>query len=359
MSTTARLVRTIRLDDDAIQELLKTLDEAVLPADVQKRRAPRHVFRAKGCVLHTQSTNGGPPSTYLATTRDLSDSGLSFLHGAYLHTGNKCVIQMTTIHGMWQNVPGEIVRCDYVASGVHEVGVRFLKPIDASEFCAEALRCRVLIVDDNKAIIKFVELILSRLNAECDSATDGETAIELATSNVYDLILLDMEMPGISGFETVKRLRDKGYTGTVVAATGMDRPDDERACIEAGCNGYLPKPLAKEQLCGLLNSLRKEPLRSSLSNDSSMLPLIDEFVAALPKIVREIESALSDGKTDVLQAASRNLKADAGSFGFEPISAAAARVENALVEGKTLADIKAPIKTLVELCCQARGTVSK
>ena len=87
-----------------------------------------------------------------------------------------------------------------------------------------------------------------------------------------------------------------------------------------------------------------------------MFPLIDEFVSNLPKAVREIEAAFAGKDVDGLQTLCRNLKAEAGSFGFEPITAAAGAVEQALIEKKLETEIAAPFRALVDLCCQARGS---
>jgi len=356
LSKTSNLVRTIRLDDAAIDEIMKKLDDSTLDVERERRGTPRYGYNVKGCVVHMQPQGGGPPTSYLVPTRNISNTGMGFLHGAFIYPGSKCVIQLITMHGTWQNVPAEVVRCVYIVNGVHDIGVRFFESIDASEFCAEAAPCRVLIVDDNPAILRLGETLLRAMNADIDKADSGEAAIELASQRVYDVILMDMDMPDIDGFETVKRLRDRGYSGTIVAATGMTQPGDKEKCLEVGCNSYIPKPFGREQLSALLRSLRQEPLLSSFAQDRTMMPLIDGFVKDLPTRIREIEAAYAADDFDALQTACRNLKGEAGSFGFEPISSAASDVENAVVANKSKADVKKPFSNLVRLCCQARAS---
>lgn len=356
MTKTSNLVRTIRLDDAAVEEIMRKLDGAVSDAERDRRQSTRYQYNVKGCVIHLQPQGGGPPTSYLVPTRDISNTGMGFLHGSFIYPGSKCVVQLITMHGTWQNVPAEVVRCVYIVNGVHDIGVRFFEAIDASEFCAEAAPCRVLVVDDNPAILRLAETLLKSMNADIDKADSGEKAIELASANVYDVVLMDMDMPIVDGFEATKRLRAKGYSGTIVAATGMTQPGDKEKCLEAGCNSYIPKPFGREQLAALLRSLRQEPLLSSLAHDRTMLQLIDGFVRDLPMRIREIENAFAEDDNEALKSACRNLKGEAGSFGFEPISTAASEVETAVLEGKPKPEVKKPFSNLVRLCCQARAS---
>ncbi|HPF41416.1 MAG TPA: response regulator [Phycisphaerae bacterium] len=355
MSKNASVVRTIRLRDDAINEMIQKLDDATSATAMAQRSAPRYRYSVKTCVMHLQHRDGARPTSYIVTPRDISNTGIGILHGAFLYPGACCLMQLITLHGTWRNAPARIVRCDYIANGVHDVGIEFLEPIDASEYCAEAAPCRVLIVDDNPAIIKLGKALLGSMNADIDSATSGEGAIELASKRVYDAILMDMDMPIIDGFETVKRLRAAGYSGRIVAATGMTQPGDREKCLDAGCDGYIPKPLAREQLIALIKSLRQEPLLSSLSDDRTMAPLIEEFVQNLPTQIRAIEAAYAREDNDSLQTACRNLKGEAGAFGFEPIGDLAARLEEVIIASQPRSAIKKHFEALINLCCQARG----
>lgn len=355
MAEPVKLIRTLRLDDKEIEEIIERLDKGEEAFDDSVRAARRFQYHAKGCVVHLHAQAGSAPASYLVPTRNLSNGGMSFLHGSFLYTGAKCIVQLTTVHGTWEHVPAEIVRCAYVSQGVHDIGVRFLRQIDASEYCAGAIRRRALLVDDNKAILKFAELMLKRLNVECDMAERGEAAIALAFSQVYDFILMDMEMPGMSGFDTVKELRRQGYSGTIVAATGLTRDEDRERCMAAGCSAYLPKPLQKEQVTSLLRSFCQEPLRSSFAHDPAMVPMIDDFVAQLGASIRDIEAALANEDSEALARLCRDMKSEAGTFGFEPISSAASDAEQALASGKPIRDAEPHIKILVGLCRQARG----
>jgi CheY-like chemotaxis protein len=110
---------------------------------------------------------------------------------------------------------------------------------------------RALVVDDSPAIQKSIELNLVTLEqiGAIDFADSGESAIEMAEANRYDLIFLDIMMPGIDGYETCTRLRKKPeYKKTpIIMVSGKTSPLDEVKGIMAGATTYLTKPVQKEQ----------------------------------------------------------------------------------------------------------------
>ncbi len=112
-------------------------------------------------------------------------------------------------------------------------------------------------------------------------------------------------------------------------------------------------------LAGLLASLRKEPLISSLSGDKDMVPLIDAFVAELPARIRKVEEAAAKQDAKALASAMRALKGEAGGYGFEPISTAAGAAESALLAETNWVAMKPLVDELIDLCCQARSSSRK
>ena len=110
---------------------------------------------------------------------------------------------------------------------------------------------RALVVDDSLAIQKSLELNLAALKeiAAIDFADNGETALEMAESVQYDLIFLDIMMPGIDGYETCSRLRKRTeYKKTpIIMISGKTSPMDEVKGIMAGATTDLTKPVQTDQ----------------------------------------------------------------------------------------------------------------
>lgn len=354
MNKSGHLIRTIRLNNASIQKILEQLDKVESASADGSAESGCFPYRDSDCVMQLASPSGGSPTSYQVPTRHISNTGISFLHGSFLYAGACCVMRLTTIYKTTRDVPAQIVRCEYVSTGVHEVIGKFLKPIEVSQYCLDAAGCRVLIADDNESIIRFTDSVLKKLNVQCESVKDGQAAVDRALTNVYDLVLLDIEMPVLDGFQAVRKLRDAGYVGNIVAVTGKTAPDDEQRCLDAGFSSYLPKPLDRDRLASLIQSVRHEPLLSSYFGDQLMRPLIDDFVAELPGRVRRLETAFVNSEVDVLQKACRDLKSDAGSFGFGPISTISAEVEKGLLRQLPMDELKKPFTILVGLCCRAQ-----
>ncbi len=354
---TAQVIRTIRLDDAHVTEILDRLEsEAALTASASGGRAKtRYAYRRKGVVFHLQQPGSNSSVPYLAPTRDLSDDGISFLHGGFVHVGTRCAIQLITTHGTWNNVVGTVKVCTYLESNVHEVNVDFDQTIDLAEYCAEAVQSRVLLADDDPSIVQLAKFHLEQLNASVDHAENGEVAIEMAMNNTYDAILMDMDMPVLDGFEATKQLRSKGYSGLIIAATGMTGDEDRKRCLEAGCDRYLPKPFMREDLSQLLMSMREEPLYSTLADDPHMIGLIESFVVELPQRVRELEVALVSKDLKLVEQISRTLKSRGTSYGYEIITELAGIVETRLIAGDSIENTKPDIDKLLKMCAQARA----
>ena len=106
---------------------------------------------------------------------------------------------------------------------------------------------RILIVEDEEKIARFIELELSHEAYEVDKAADGRAGIELARSRDYDLILLDILLPQLNGMEVLRRLRREKST-PVILLTARDAVMDKVAGLDAGADDYITKPFAIEEL---------------------------------------------------------------------------------------------------------------
>jgi CheY-like chemotaxis protein len=118
---------------------------------------------------------------------------------------------------------------------------------------AAAPGARVLLVEDNPVNALLARALLSREGCEVDHARAGEEALAAAKVGVYDIILMDMRMPGLSGEETARRLRADGVSTPIIALTANVFDDDRAACLAAGMDDFLVKPLAPDTLRAVLS----------------------------------------------------------------------------------------------------------
>ena len=128
-------------------------------------------------------------------------------------------------------------------------------PEDERVAPAIAQGVRVLLVEDNAINALLARTLLSREGCKVDHASGGEEALAALKIGRYDLILMDMRMPGMSGLEATRTLRSAGLDTPIVALTANAFEDDRHACLDAGMNDFLVKPLAPDALRGILARL--------------------------------------------------------------------------------------------------------
>jgi CheY-like chemotaxis protein len=106
----------------------------------------------------------------------------------------------------------------------------------------------ILLVEDNLVIQKIESALIRSLGYEVSIAGTGELAVDLVQRNVFSLILMDMQLPGIDGLETTRRIRNLGIKTPIIAITGNNTTEDKMACKQAGMNAFLTKPIQQMQL---------------------------------------------------------------------------------------------------------------
>jgi len=118
---------------------------------------------------------------------------------------------------------------------------------------SEELIGRVLVAEDGLDNQKIIERFLSRAGLEVELAENGRSACDKAIAALeagqpFDLIFMDIDMPVLDGYEATALIREAGYKGPVIALTAHALPTDRERCLEAGCDDYATKPIARESL---------------------------------------------------------------------------------------------------------------
>ena len=122
---------------------------------------------------------------------------------------------------------------------------------------------RVLLAEDNAVNQLVACAMLEKLQAQVQVADDGAAAVELAGKGDYQVILMDLQMPGMDGIEAAREIRRREQLAgkppvPIIAMTGNSPDDYGDACTEAGMSGYIMKPVSLDQLRGLLSGLQTE-----------------------------------------------------------------------------------------------------
>ncbi len=163
--------------------------------------------------------------------------------------------------------------------------LRTVAPLHAGALAAREQAARILVVDDNASNRDVLARRLTREGHEVITAADGASALDLAAREELDLILLDLIMPEIGGFEVLQRLKSDERTKAipVIVISALDELDSVVRCIEAGAEDFLSKPFDPVLLCTRIDSsLEKKWLRDREK----------QFIAELEKEKRKSEALL-------------------------------------------------------------------
>ena len=123
---------------------------------------------------------------------------------------------------------------------------------------------RVLIVEDEQRIASFIAKGLTADGFATAVAGDGHTGLDLALSGEFDLVMLDIGLPGLDGFEVLRQMRAQGSSFPVIVLTARDSVTDTVHALESGADDYMPKPFRFAEL------LARVRLRLRQSNDRRM-----------------------------------------------------------------------------------------
>lgn len=134
----------------------------------------------------------------------------------------------------------------------------------AGEECGGPLNGRrILVVDDSLDNQLLIGRTLKLLGAQIDLANDGFEAVHKALQSEYDVVLMDLQMPKLGGFEATRILREKGYTRPIVALTAHALKEDRHRCLNVGCTDYLTKPIERTHLVQVLERIAPRAGESS------------------------------------------------------------------------------------------------
>jgi CheY-like chemotaxis protein len=119
---------------------------------------------------------------------------------------------------------------------------------------------KILVVEDNSINQMLVRYTLSKSGAQIDIANNGSHALTFIESNNYDIILMDIHMPELDGYQTTQIIRNELHMNIpIVAMTALAIKGEEEKCLAMGMNGYVSKPFTTESLCGELIKVLSEP----------------------------------------------------------------------------------------------------
>lgn len=114
---------------------------------------------------------------------------------------------------------------------------------------------KILFVEDEKKVTEVLQELCKIQNIQCDVANDGEEGLLYASNQIYDVIVLDIMLPGKSGIEILKEIRKKGNKTPVLMLTAKDTVEDKVEGLDSGADDYLVKPFSAKELFARIRAL--------------------------------------------------------------------------------------------------------
>ena len=126
------------------------------------------------------------------------------------------------------------------------------------------MKKKILIVEDDQDLRQTLQMHLELLGYDSILAENGKEAVDLATSQVPDLILMDIMMPVMDGLQATRLIREHPNTEStpIIAMTAKVSSEDKEECLQSGCDGHIAKPFTSKQLVSIIEKLLKQ--KSSL-----------------------------------------------------------------------------------------------
>ncbi len=186
----------------------------------------------------------------------------------------------------------------YLMLCYNSIGIKILHRYFGIE--GDTMPKKILLVEDEKHIARFVELELQHEGYEVKTAFDGREGLSLATSENFDVLLLDVMLPSINGIEICRRIRTQSQV-PIILLTARDAVMDRVAGLDAGADDYIVKPFAIEELLARIRTILRRVTPEQTNSESLCLRDIEIDVAAYEVFVQGNKLDLTKTEYDLLK----------------------------------------------------------
>lgn len=255
---------------------------------------------------------------------------------------------------------------DAVASTVIPEQDQTTSPETPARTVPAVLPLRVLLAEDNPVNRELAVALVTGLGHTVEVVTNGHAVLAALAKSAFDVVLMDLQMPGMDGLEASRKIRlreqARGDSGApplprlpIIALTAHAMKGDREACLDAGMDGYLAKPVRRRDLIAVFDrfcppapaaivttvvesdsAFDRARLLDSVGGSTALLRrLADVYFEHTPALVKTIENSIATGQMPELQRAAHTLKGSLAQFVAHSAMEAASRLEEAARVGNT------------------------
>jgi PAS domain S-box-containing protein len=247
-----------------------------------------------------------------------------------------------------------------------------------------SLKGRILLVEDGRDNQRLLHTLLTDAGAVVAIADNGQIGVQLATTEPFDLILMDMQMPVMDGYAATSELRRLGIKTPIIALTAFAMAEDRVRCIAIGCTAYLSKPVDEDTLLETVgrhlagaalvapvietkksgvstldeaapDNTVGDTITSSFADNPRMKKIIPAFVDRLPAEVQKMIDLLDSKDMPALKRVVHQLLGACGGYGFDPVTEPARRAEESIKTNIALDLIAEQVNSLIEVIRRIEG----
>ncbi|TWI95544.1 PAS domain S-box-containing protein [Mucilaginibacter frigoritolerans] len=227
---------------------------------------------------------------------------------------------------------------------------------------------QILVTDDNELNRLVASIILQNYGANVTESANGSNSIELIKKRSFDVVLMDIQMPGINGFDATRIIRKTGYNYPIVALTAQAIKGEREKCLAAGMDDYITKPINEEEFLSMLDKWTKHPNPStqlideimgeqqlydlsslkaiSRGNETFMQKMVNIFCEQTPIMLKEMEAASLVNDLDKISKTAHQMKPSIDNLNIVSLKQLVRDIENAVSEDADNTTLQQKLDTL-------------
>lgn len=344
----------------------------------EHRRHARYEYRAADIAMIVQHPGGGS-GRFLVCTRNISSSGLSVIHGGYLHPGTECRLLLTCADGSPMALSGEVVHCRHIGGHHHELGIRFLNEVDPHDILTPeqieeagglisgrqlpTLHGSILVVDGSTTDRRLLVHHLKGTGVEITPTATSGAALDAVRKHEFTLVLCDLNLKEEEPARMIKQMRSYGVNCPIVVLTA--ETDLQRLLLarSAGANEIIGKPYSPDALITVMaewleHAAIKDPIYSTVEDDPGMAELVVDFIEQARRLMMKLEKAIEAEDQMVVRQVCLAVQGSATGYGFGAATAAARDALKTMDTCDSLEDSQVQLRRLVSICGRLSCTSS-